>query len=195
MKQKLFYYIKILIAVILIIFILIGMSSSMIKHTLDIYDIIGMVLLLAIVVLLLYSAYKHQPTNKLQISPVAMKIIISVIAIMVVGTFVDNENIDDATTNVATTDIDYEVLYKSFIESLKANASKNDLTLYNIDVDEDNHNITVYIDNYQGEEISSNDEAYEAIYNYASRYVNLYDDIDISLYFGHVFNNSGRIYT
>ncbi len=194
MKQKLFYYLKILIAVILIVFILIGMGSSMINHTLDIYDIIGMVLILAMVVLLLYSAYKHQPKNKLQISPVAIKIMISVIAIMVLGTFVDHENIKETTTNVATTDIDYEVLYKSFIESLKANASKNNLTLYNINYDEDNHIIVAYIDNYNGEEIN-NDEAYEAIYNYASPYLDLDGDIEIEIQFGNVINNQSKIYT
>ncbi len=198
MKQKIFYYIKIIIAILLILFIVIGMGTSFINNTVDIYDIIALMFVLVVVGLLLYSAYKHQPDSKLYISPVAIKIIIVVVAILVVSAWTGNDSNDSVETyesDCKEANVDYDVLYKSFIESLKANASKNGLTLYNIELDEDNHIIMAYIDNYQGEEISSNDEAYEAIYNYASQYIDLDKNIDITIYFGTVFNNSGRLYT
>lgn len=194
MKQKIFYYLKIFIAIVLILFIVIGMGSSIMNDTIDIYDIIAMILLLVIAGVLLYSAYKHQPVSKFYISPVAIKIIIAIVVILAFSAWsnTDNEEIEEVVSDCKETNIDYDVLYKSYIESLKANASKYDLTLYHIDVDEDDHIIVAYIDNYQGEEINS-DEAYEAIYNYASKYRDLDDIIEIQ--FGNVINNQSQIYS
>ncbi|MCD8028970.1 MAG: hypothetical protein LUF02_10020 [Erysipelotrichaceae bacterium] len=197
MKQKIFYYIKIVIAILLILFMTIGMATSIINNTVDIYDIIGAILIL-IVAVLLYSAYKNQPDSQLYISPVAIKIIVVVAIICVVSAWSGNNSNDNDETyesDCVETNVDYDVLYKSFIESLKANASKHNLNLYNIDVNEDNHVITVYIDNYQGDEISSNDDAYEAIYNYASQYIDLDADIEVTIQFGNVINNQSQIYT
>ncbi|MCD7948834.1 MAG: hypothetical protein LUG12_01050 [Erysipelotrichaceae bacterium] len=195
MIRKIFYYIKLVLAFFLILIIIFG-GTSIINYGLNKNNILGILMLLFIVGLLLYSAYKHQPTNKLQINPVAIKIIVVVIVLSVVS--VMSNNSDETETYVSDseeTNIDYDVIHKSFVESLKANASKNNLTLYHIDLDEDSHVITVYIDNYQGEEISSNDEAYEAIYNYVSRYINLNNDINITIQFGNVINNQSKIYT